>query len=120
LRAAEIANRFYAVKRLPTGEHVCLSNATCSVARGEVFKYPLFETIGQQHGKCAAQVDQRWILQKGVSVNTMSTRRGNIQANFTIDDFELTISEMAEIDQLTNTNYRIVNNSIVPWAPDFA
>jgi 2,5-diketo-D-gluconate reductase B len=93
--------------------------AYCSVARGEVFNYPEFETIGKNYGKSAAQIVQRWILQKGVSVNTMSTKRENIKANFDIMDFTLSSVDMATIDKLTATQYRIVDKSLVPWAPDF-
>lgn len=93
--------------------------AYCAVARGEILKYPTLTEIGENHGKSAAQVTQRWILQKGVSVNTMSTKPENIKANFDINDFELSSSEMETIDELTHTNYRIVNKSIVPWAPEF-
>ena len=45
-----------------------------SVARGEIFKYPLFEDMGKTYGKSAAQIALRWILQKGVVINTMSTK----------------------------------------------
>ena len=59
----------------------------CSVARGEVFKYPLFAEIGAGYGKSAAQVVLRWILQKGVAINTMSTKPANIAENFDGDGF---------------------------------
>lgn len=88
-----------------------------SVARGEVFKYPLFGEIGAGYGKSAAQVVLRWILQKGVSLNTMSTKAENIRANFDIMDFTLSHIDMARIDRLTNTGYRIVTSGLVPWAP---
>ncbi|MBC6441669.1 MAG: aldo/keto reductase [Rhodobacteraceae bacterium] len=91
----------------------------CSVARGEVFKYPEFREIGARYGKSAAQVVLRWILQKGVSINTMSTRRENLRTNFDIMDFTLSSIDMARIDALTHTNYRIVGKNLVPWAPDF-
>lgn len=93
--------------------------AYCSVARGEVFKHPEFADIGKHYDKSAAQVVQRWILQKGVSVNTMSTKPANIQANYDIMDFSLSSVDMSAIDQLTSNNYRIVNKELVPWAPDF-
>ena len=91
----------------------------CSVARGEVFKYPLFAEIGASYGKSAAQIVLRWILQKGVSINTMSTKPDNIRANFDIMDFTLSSIDMARIDALTATGFRIVNKSLVPFAPDF-
>ena len=91
----------------------------CSVARGEVFKYPLFAELGEQYGKTASQIVLRWILQKGVSINTMSTKPSNIKNNFEVMDFTLSTPDMAKIDALTKTGYRIVTKSIVPWAPEW-
>ncbi len=90
-----------------------------SVARGEVFKHPEFGEIGKAYGKSAAQVVLRWIVQKGVSVNTMSTKPENIRANFEIMDFTLSHVDMARIEKLTHTGYRIVGSDLVPWAPDW-
>ena len=94
-------------------------SAYCSVARGEIFRYPEFAGIGAGYGKSAAQVALRWILQKGVSVNTMSTKPENIRANFDIMDFTLSAIDMARINALSRTNYRIVTREIVPGAPDW-
>lgn len=91
----------------------------CSVARGEVFKYPLFAEIGRAYGKSAAQVVLRWILQKGVPINTMSTKAQNIRANYEVMDFTLSSIDMARIDAMTSTGYRIVGRELVPYAPDF-
>jgi 2,5-diketo-D-gluconate reductase B len=89
----------------------------CSIARGEIFKYPVLGEIGEGHGKSAAQVALRWILQKGVALNTMSTKRANMQANFDVMDFVLSSSEMQKIDVLTTADYRISNAETVPFAP---
>jgi len=94
-------------------------SAYCSVARGEVFRYPLFAGIGEPYGKSAAQVVLRWILQKGVAVNTMSTNPANIRANFEVMDFTLSSIDMARIDRMTATGYRVVGRGLVPYAPDF-
>ncbi len=91
----------------------------CSVARGEVFKHAIFSEIGSGYGKSAAQIVLRWILQKGVTINTMSTKPENIQANFDVMDFTLSSVDMARIDAMTGTNYRIVGKDLVPWAPDW-
>ena len=91
----------------------------CSVARGEVFKYPIFEAIGKTYGKTAAQVVLRWILQKGVMINTMSTQRKNIQANFDVMDFTLSSIDMDRIEAMTAANYRVVSRERVPHAPVF-
>lgn len=91
----------------------------CSVARGEVFRHPIFAEIGADYEKTAGQIVLRWILQKGVSINTMSTKRENIRANFDVMDFTLSSVDMARIDTMTATNYRIVTRDLVPWAPEW-
>jgi 2,5-diketo-D-gluconate reductase B len=91
----------------------------CSVARGEVFKYPIFEEIGSAYDKTAAQIVLRWILQKGVPINTMSTKPANIAANFNIMDFTLSSTDMDRIGGLKTVGYRIVDKSRVPWAPEW-
>jgi 2,5-diketo-D-gluconate reductase B len=91
--------------------------AYCTVARGEVFKYPLFAEIGAGHGKTAAQVVLRWTLQKGIALNTMSTNPDNIRANFDVMDFVLSTPEIAAIDALSDVNHRIITRAGgVPWA----
>ncbi len=90
-----------------------------SVARGEVFKHLEFDEIGKPYGKSAAQIVLRWIIQKGVSVNTMSTKPENIEANFDIMDFTLSHVDMRRIEEKTNTGYRIVGKDLAPWAPDW-
>lgn len=94
-------------------------SAYCSVARGEVFRHPEFAAIGRGYGKSAGQVVLRWILQKGVSAITMSTNSANIRANFDIMDFTLSSVDMARIERLTHTGYRIVGKNVSPWAPDW-
>lgn len=91
--------------------------AYCSIARGEIFKYPVLDEIAKTYHKSAAQIVQRWILQKGVIANTMSTNPLNIQANFQVMDFTLSTPDMARIDALMHTNYRVVTKDKAPWAP---
>jgi len=93
--------------------------AYCPVARGEVFRRPLFAEIGETYGRTAGQVVLRWILQKGVSVNVMSTNPVNIKANFDVMDFTLSHVDMARIDAMRVENHRIVGKGLVPYAPDF-
>ncbi|MEY3658689.1 MAG: hypothetical protein RL425_1450 [Pseudomonadota bacterium] len=91
----------------------------CSVARGEAFKYPIFAEIGAGYGKSAAQVILRWILQKGVTINTMSTKPDNIRANFDVMDFTLSSIDMARIESMTSIGYRVVTKEKVPIAPEW-
>ena len=92
-------------------------SAYCSVARGEVFRHPELAAIGEGYGKSAGQVVLRWIIQKGVSAITMSTNPANIRANLDIMDFTLSSVDMARIEKLTHTGYRIVDKNVSPWAP---
>lgn len=93
--------------------------AYSSIARGEVFKYSLFSNLAANYGKTPAQIVLRWILQKGVIANTMSTKPENIRANFDVMDFILSAPDMAKIDQLARVNYRVVTSAKAPWAPDW-
>jgi len=91
----------------------------CSVARGKALTEPLILHLAQAYDRTPAQVVLKWILQKGVSVNTMSTNPDNIKANFNILDFSLSNVDMARIDELGKQAYRIVNKELVPWAPEW-
>ena len=91
--------------------------AYCPVARGEVFKYDLFHTLADTLGVSAGQVVLKWILQKGVTLQVMSTNPAHIKSNYDLDTFTLSDQHMAQIDALTATGYRIVNKDLVPWCP---
>jgi len=91
----------------------------CSVARGAVFEHPEFAAIGERYDKSAAQVVLRWILQKGVPITTMSTKRANMETNFDVMGFTLSSVDMARIDAKTATGLRVVTADLVPWAPDW-
>jgi 2,5-diketo-D-gluconate reductase B len=92
----------------------------CSVARGEVFKHDLFREIAQDYSKTVGQIVLRWILQKGVPINTMSTKPANIRTNFDVMDFTLSSVDMARIDGLAAaTRHRVVGSALVPWAPEW-
>lgn len=94
-------------------------SAYCSLARAEVPKRPIFDQIGKPYGKSGNQVALRWILQKGVAVITMSTKRENIRANFDVMDFTLSSVDMDRIEALTEANYRVITLKEAPWAPQW-
>ena len=90
----------------------------CSIAKGRVMEQPALVEIGAFHGKTAAQVSLRWLLQKGLNPIAMSTKRKNQEANFDVMDFVLSNVEMARIDALAaRLNSRIV--TATPWAPEW-
>lgn len=91
----------------------------CPVARGKVLQEPLILQLAEQYQRTPAQIVLRWVLQKGVSVNVMSSKAGNIKANFQLHDFNLSNVDVAQIDALRSQAYRIVDKNLVPWAPDW-
>ena len=93
--------------------------AYCPVARGEVFKYDLLTKIAETIGKTPGQVVLKWILQKGVTLQVMSTNPINIANNYALDDFTLSDAHMADIDTLNSVGYRLVNADLVPWCPQW-
>ena len=93
--------------------------AYCSLARGAISRYPLFAELGADYSRTPAQIALRWILQKGVAINTMSTKPENIRANFDVMKFTLSSVDMARIDALGATGLRIVDKNAVPWAPEW-
>jgi 2,5-diketo-D-gluconate reductase B len=64
--------------------------------------------IGQKHGKTAAQVALRWLVQQpGVAAIPKATGEANLRANLEIFDFSLVPPEVEELNRLTG-NTRIV------------
>jgi len=54
--------------------------------------------IGKVHGKSAAQVALRWILQKGGTINTQSTSLKHLQEDIDVFNFTLSAIEMEQLD----------------------
>ena len=82
--------------------------AYCSIARGKILEISTLNNIAIRHKISIPQVAQHWAYQKGVIVNSMSTKPDNINDNFNILNFELSIEEMSQISNLNSENHRIV------------
>lgn len=74
--------------------------AWAPLARGRVFDMPEIGAIGERHGKSAAQVTLRWLLQRGVIAIPKSVHPERVRENAAIFDFELSAKEIAAIDAL--------------------
>lgn len=86
------------------------------IARGAVFKEQVIQDIGTRHGKSAAQVSLRWLLQQdAVAAIPRSSKIENIRSNFDIFDFELDEKEMAQISGLDRQD-RMVD---FDWSPEW-
>ncbi|THK39622.1 aldo/keto reductase [Ensifer sp. MPMI2T] len=81
-----------------------------AMANGKIPSDPLLKDIGARHGKTAAQVALRWLVQqKDVIALSKTATEARLKENFAIFDFALTPEEMAEIRKLTRPDGRIVS-----------
>lgn len=78
----------------------------------------MFGEIGTGYGN-AGQIVLCWILQKGVSDQHDVDQAAEYHCDFEIMDFILSSIGMARVDALMVTGHRIVDRSLVPWAPNF-
>jgi diketogulonate reductase-like aldo/keto reductase len=90
--------------------------AYCPIALGRVVGDPAIEAIGRAHGKSAAQVALRWLVQQGdVVAIPKSARPARARENFAVFDFALNDMEMAEIAALKRPYSHLINEP--EWVP---
>lgn len=84
------------------------------IARGKVPGAEALERIGKAHGKSAAQVSLRYLVQLGCIPIPRTATPAHMKENLAVFDFDLSAAEMAELKALNATNMRVVNP---PHAP---
>ncbi len=84
------------------------------IARGKVPGAEVLERIGKAHGKSAAQVSLRYLIERGLIPIPRTANVAHLKENLEIFDFKLSGAEMAELNKLNATNMRVVNP---PHAP---
>ncbi len=72
--------------------------------KNNYFQNPVLKEIGEQHGKSAAQVALRFLLQNDVAVIPKSVHKNRMEENFNVFDFTLSEEEMKKIEQLDTGN----------------
>lgn len=83
----------------------CLTAAEgLAQGRNGLFTDPIFTEIGKRYGKTAAQVVNRWHLQRGDLIIPKSVHKERIAENFDIFDFSLTDEEMAAFSPMDTGN----------------
>lgn len=83
--------------------------AYCPLAEGRAVRDPVLQRIGAKHGRSAAQVTLRWLLeQDGVAAIPMTANPDHCRANFEIFDFELEPEDRAAIAALAG-NLRLID-----------
>lgn len=81
-----------------------------AMADGRSALDPLLRDIGADHGKTAAQVALRWLIQQpGVATLSKTTRVERLEENLAIFDFALELDEMAAIAALAERDGRLLS-----------
>ena len=89
--------------------------AYCPIALGKVVGDPKIGAIAKRHGRTAAQVTLRWLVQQGDVIAIPRTSKvERLRENLAVFDFELSADEMAKVDGLAKDTGRVVS---VGWAP---
>jgi 2,5-diketo-D-gluconate reductase B len=89
--------------------------AYCPIALGKVIGDPVIEAIALAHGRSAAQVTLRWILQQGLVAIPKTSKIERLSENLAVFDFALSEAEMAQMSALTRPGSRLVNEP--QWVP---
>ena len=84
------------------------------VARGKIKNDPTLLRIGQAHGKSAAQICLRWLVQQNVSAIPRTSRIERLSENIDIFDFALSEEEMAEIFRMGSAKARLTDFGFAP------
>jgi diketogulonate reductase-like aldo/keto reductase len=79
------------------------------IARGGVKNDKVLARIGKVHGKSAAQVSLRYLVQQGIAVIPRTSRIERLSENMAVFDFSLSDGEMAEIASLASRDGRVVD-----------
>lgn len=80
-----------------------------SMADGAVPKDEVLQRIGARHGKSAAQVGLRWLIQQGYVALSKTANPARAAENIAIFDFALDDSDMAAIATLARPDGRLVS-----------
>jgi diketogulonate reductase-like aldo/keto reductase len=80
--------------------HSITVQAWAPIMKGRAGTVAALVEISRAHGKTAAQVSIRWLLQHGITAIPKSIHKERIGENADVFDFELSEKEMAAIDSL--------------------
>jgi 2,5-diketo-D-gluconate reductase B len=95
-------------------KHDLMLTAYSPLGRGALLRDPTLTAIARTHGKSAAQVAVRWLIdQENVSAIPKATSREHVAANLDIFDFHLSEQERAAIGALDRRG-RVIDPSFAP------
>jgi diketogulonate reductase-like aldo/keto reductase len=79
------------------------------IARGSAKRDAVLGSIGKAHGKTAAQVSLRYLVQQNVAVIPRTSKIERLEENISIFDFELSEAEITQIAGLAHRDGRVVD-----------
>lgn len=83
-----------------------------------LFTHPILSKIGAQYGKSVGQVILHWLAQRGVASLAKSVNKARMVENQTIFDFELSQSDMKQIETLDTVTSQFFSHrdpEMVKW-----
>ena len=84
------------------------------VARGRIKGDETLTAIGQAHGKTAAQVCLRWLVQQNVAAIPRTSKIERLSENIEIFDFALSEDEMRQIYAMGSAKGRLTDYAFAP------
>lgn len=97
-----------------TRKHGMAAVAYSPIARGGARRDDTLAHIGRAHGKTAAQVSLRFLIQQDIAVIPRTSKIERLTENIALFDFHLSDAEMGEIAALAHPGGRIVDWA---WSP---
>lgn len=85
--------------------HHIVVEAWSPLARGKVFGNDVLQSLAGKYGKSVSQVCLRWVVQHGAIPIPKSTTTARIEENLQIFDFQLTETDMRQIDAIPKMGF---------------
>jgi 2,5-diketo-D-gluconate reductase B len=90
--------------------HGLAITAYCPIALGKAARDDAIKAIAARHGKTAAQVTLRWLVQQGDVVAIPRTSKvERLSENLAVFDFALSTDEMQAMSNMTRPNARLIS-----------
>jgi 2,5-diketo-D-gluconate reductase B len=84
------------------------------VAKGRIKNDQALARLGAKHGKTAAQICLRWLVQQNVAAIPRTSRIERLSENIEIFDFELSDDDMRQISAMANARGRLTDYGFAP------
>jgi 2,5-diketo-D-gluconate reductase B len=84
------------------------------IAKGRIKNDERLDGIGKAHGKTAAQICLRWLVQQGVAAIPRTSRLERLSENMAVFDFELSEAEMRQISEMGSREGRLTDYGFAP------